>query len=84
MSNDEMKTPEYLKLEYIDNCIEQTLLWINGKSVHKNNECTMDFSCCHPEFLQPDEQRLKNGQKKIDDLTERRNSIINPHNTNRG
>jgi hypothetical protein len=70
------KIPKYLQLDYIDNCIEQTMLWVNGKSVHKNDECVLDFSCCHPELKRDDDYRIKHGNKKISELIERRMDVL--------
>lgn len=50
--------PKYLQVEYIDLCIEQTLLWMNGVSTHRNNECTVDFSCCYPDLRSDKSVRL--------------------------
>ena len=67
-----MITPAYLQLNYIDNCIKQTLLWINGESTHANNECCQDFSCCFPELKSSYERRLKVGTDKLKELYNRR------------
>ena len=64
--------PKYLQLNYIDNSIEQTLLWINGVSKHFNDECCIDFSCCFPELLMSYERRLKVGTQHLDNLHDRR------------
>lgn len=68
--------PTYMQLGYVDACIEQTLLWINGKSEHRNNECTVDFSCCFPALLFNDEKRLSRGSRKLNELHERRKVIL--------
>jgi len=68
--------PAYLQLEYIDNCIEQTMLWVNGKSVHRNNECTVDFSCCYPDLLTEEGRRIDIGAKKLDELHARRKAAL--------
>lgn len=70
-------TPKYLQLGYIDNCIEQTLLWVNGISEHRNNECCIDFSCCYPSMLDSYEVRYKVGVAKLDELHERRKGVLN-------
>lgn len=41
---------------------EQIALWVEGKPTHNDpggasSECCPDFSCCHPELLQPIEVR---------------------------
>lgn len=72
MLSDNKPVPAYLQLGYIDNCIEQTMLWINGKSVHKNEECTVDFSCCYPKLLMDYDYRLKHGTEKLEELHKRR------------
>jgi hypothetical protein len=64
--------PAYKQLGYIDDCIEQTMLWVNGKPEHRNNECTIDFSCCQPDLLSSYERRLESGTKKLDELHKRR------------
>lgn len=64
--------PKYLQIGYIDNCIEQTLLWINGISEHRNGECCVDFSCCFPEHLMDYDRRFEVGTKKLDELHNRR------------
>lgn len=70
------KIPAYLQLSYIDACIEQTLLWINGVSVHRNEECCVDFSCCYSELLTTGEKRFEIGKKKLDELFERRKKVM--------
>lgn len=69
--------PAYLQLGYIDNCIEQTMLWMNGTSVHRNNECVLDFSCCYPDLLSSEDHRFKNGSIKLNELHERRQRVLN-------
>lgn len=71
--------PKYLELEYIDNCIEQTLLWMNSISEHRNDECCVDFSCCYPEFLMEYEKRYDHGVKKLNELHDRRNEALNAY-----
>ena len=71
------KIPKYLQLGYVDGCIEQTLLWMNGVSEHRNDECTIDFSCCHPDLLSSNERRQDVGNAKLSELHERRSIIIN-------
>lgn len=56
-----MNKPKYLQLDYIDNCIEKTLLWMNGTYVHRNNECVIDFSCCYSELKTPYVKRIEMG-----------------------
>lgn len=68
--------PEYLQLGYIDNCIEQTMLWMNGKPVHRNNECTLDFSCCYPHMLMADDRRVEVGTEQLNELHERRQKVL--------
>ncbi len=70
------KIPKYLQLGYIDNCIEQTMLWMNGKSVHMNDECVVDFSCCYPDMLTEERKRLSTGNEKISELINRRKSVL--------
>lgn len=69
-------TPAYLQLSYIDNCIQQTLLWMNGKPEHRNNECCVDFSCCYPELMFSEERRLKVGKEKLAELHDRRIKVL--------
>ena len=76
------KIPKYLQLGYIDNCIEQTMLWMNGKSVHMNNECVVDFSCCYPNILTEERKRLSTGNEKIEELIDRRKSVLSNNQTN--
>jgi len=47
-------------------CLAQLEAWVNGYSYHcpTNNECTPDFSCCHPDLFQTD------ASKRADLLTE--------------
>jgi len=71
--------PAYKQLGYIDNCIEQTLLWINGKSEHRNDECTLDFSCCYPDLKRDYEYRLKMGTEKLNNLHDRREACLSSH-----
>jgi len=66
------KIPAYLRLDYIDNCIEQTLLWINGKPEHRNDECCIDFSCCYPELIFSEARRIAVGTDRLEELFERR------------
>lgn len=70
--------PAYMQLGYVDACIEQTLLWMNGVSEHRNNECVTDFSCCYPDLLSSEERRMRDGAKKLDELHERRAKILTP------
>ena len=70
------KIPKYVQLGYIDNCIEQTMLWMNGMPTHMNNECVVDFSCCHPDFLTEENKRIERGNEKISELIERRLSVL--------
>jgi hypothetical protein len=70
------KVPKYLQLDYIDNCIEQNMLWANGKSVHMNDECVLDFSCCYPELKRDEDYRIKHGTENISELIERRMSVL--------
>lgn len=70
------KIPKYMQLGYIDNCIEQTMLWVNGKSVHMNDECVVDFSCCYPDLLTEENKRIERGNEKISELIERRLSVL--------
>ena len=49
----------------VDSFDVQLQLWVNGTSVHvksnrfpgENYQCCPDFSCCHPELLQPEAVR---------------------------
>ncbi len=68
--------PAYLQLGYIDNCIEQTMLWVNGKPEHRNNECTVDFSCCYPDLLMEENERIEVGTKKLNELHARRKTVL--------
>ena len=77
MKTDKNAIPQYMQLGYVDACIEQTLLWMNGVSEHRNYECTVDFSCCYPDLLSSVERRLEVGSKKLDELLERRLIILN-------
>lgn len=70
-----MPIPTYLQLDYIDQCINQTLNWINGQSIHANNECCIDFSCCYPNLLMEYSKRLEIGNSKLDELFARRRKI---------
>jgi hypothetical protein len=70
------KIPKYLQLDYIDNCIQQNMLWVNGKSLHKNDECVLDFSCCHPELKRDEDFRVKHGTQNIIELIERRMTVL--------
>lgn len=72
-----MTTPAYLRLDYIDNCIVQTLLWMNGKPEHRNDECCIDFSCCYPELMYDTNRRIIVGRAKLLDLYQRRQSALN-------
>jgi hypothetical protein len=74
------KVPKYLQLDYIDNGIEQTMLWVNGKSVHKDDECVLDFSCCYPELKRDEDYRIKHGSDKISELIERRMLVLSNKN----
>lgn len=40
---------------------EQLELWVRGKSVHNDerDECCPDFSCCSPELLAPEHERIE-------------------------
>lgn len=46
----------------LKSCEEQTDRWVAGESLHSDHrglgpECCPDFSCCHPDLLQPIEVR---------------------------
>lgn len=69
--------PTYMQLNYIDNCIKQTILWMNGKPRHYNNECCIDFSCCYPNLLTDAARRLTIGDEKLLELHTRRREAIN-------
>lgn len=45
-----------MKDEYTDRVIKQSLMWLNGKSVHNHidGECCIDFSCCEPDLFTKD------------------------------
>lgn len=57
------------RLRYLDLCVQQILAWHNGRRFHHpmTNECCPDFSCCHPELYEQDEnKRLQKLQSAIE------------------
>ena len=44
---------------YKERCNFQLDEWVKGNPIHNDidNECCPDFSCCQPDFLQPEEIR---------------------------
>lgn len=53
--------------EYLLSLISQTESWIDGRPKHNpfSNECCPDFSCCVPDMLRPEVERLEQGQLEI-------------------
>lgn len=41
---------------YTDRVIKYSLMWVNGRPKHNytDNECVVDFSCCHPDLFTND------------------------------
>ena len=37
--------------------LKQLLEWQKGNSIHKDDECCPDFSCCNPELLASQDER---------------------------
>lgn len=60
-----------MKDNYTYNNIKQTILWMNGKPTHANNECVVDFSCCNKNLMFSHERRIEVGTKKILDAINR-------------
>jgi hypothetical protein len=50
-----MKSPREQD-QYRERIRVQTLAWAQGRPYHEpiEDECCPDFSCCHPELLEPD------------------------------
>lgn len=71
-----MPTPKYLQIGYIDNCVTQTLMWMNGKPCHMNEECCIDFSCCYPEMMFDTERRTRVGTDTLNELHDRRLVVL--------
>jgi hypothetical protein len=44
-----------MKPEYED----QLSRWVNGDSIHLQDQCTPDFSCCQPQLLATEDERRK-------------------------
>ena len=56
---------------YLDRVIQHSLLWVNGISKHNHidDECLIDFSCCHPDLFEQDfSKRQETHQILIDKL----------------
>ena len=61
--------------EYEDRTIRFSLLWLNGKPRHNHidQECCIDFSCCHPDLFTTDrKEREKIHANLIKRLREKR------------
>jgi hypothetical protein len=50
---------------------------MNGKAEHRNEEFTIDFSCCYPELIFCEGRRREIGNKKLQELQERRRLTLN-------